>query len=122
MRFNVPIAFIAIFAACFAVVGTLVLPKARADEHDNKAVQTLNPRVRVPVVTAPAANSVYGQDGKAELATANSSGHRRAHTAVPLGSVAMGGLLGLVATFGLRRFSAASSSRRAHCRKGCAAC
>jgi hypothetical protein len=112
MRLNVPTAFIAIFAACFAIVGTLVLPKVQAGENDKKAIQNFNPRVQVPAVTAPATHSVYGQDGKTQPATANSKSPRSRKASLPLGSIASGGLLGLVATFGLRRLSSVKSSKK----------
>jgi hypothetical protein len=112
MTLNIPAALIAIFAACFAIVGTLVLPNAQGGENDRK-IQTFNPRVQVSAMTAPAAHSVGGQDGKTQPATANSKSPRSRKAALPLGSIALGGLLGLVATFGLRRFSSVNPSRKA---------
>jgi hypothetical protein len=118
MRLSVSTCVIAIFAACFAILGMLVVPKAHADEHVENTRQTFSPRVQVPAMTAPYARSVSGQEGQIHQTAASSTGRRLPHNTVPLGSVAAGGLLGLAATFGLRRFAAINSSRKdSHYRK-----
>jgi hypothetical protein len=59
MRSNFSSGFIAIVVACFAIVGTLAAPKARADDYDKRTIVTFNEPVEVPGMILPAGTYVF---------------------------------------------------------------
>jgi hypothetical protein len=80
----------------------------RSDEQpDNGSSGATDIATVAPAPEELAAVAGVEPDVQPQLAVANSAETELPQTASPLGSIAMGGVLGLVAAFGLRRFSGA---------------